>query len=571
MRAPVHELTYDELTAKLDGGLTALEGDLLKKCRLERPLVLGTTVPDESTPQNTIRGPVIRYLMSGGCPHIRPGQKGVWIVGAWITDLDLDQVHSGLSLILQHCRLPDPTQMQLAKLGRVDFDGSSTSSLNALGLHTTGTFRCANINSNGAFDLGEAKIGGQLSFENATLNAGDGEALNGQGIDVAHGAFFREAKVTGSIDLNAGRIGGQLNFKKATLKAGDGKALNGQVIDIAQAASFDSATVTGSIHLNGGRIGGQLDFENATLNAGDGDALNGQDLSTGALFFRKLASVTGLVDLTRASTELLCDDMASWSKAQYRLDGFQYDTIIGAPLDAKQRLEWLANGVPSVERIERRHDLPPKRRRAFNPQPYRQLAKVLDDLGHRHDRAAVLYEMEKRQRSDIQKRVRIRQKVRGDGWREVLHADLSAIGDFFMRHGVGYGHRPYRVLTFTAFVTLPIVVLAHLTWTNGQFAPADPIALLSYQWEDAQRADNPAQTFSDSTGRDFESFQPLIYAADVFVPLVDFGQEDTWAPSKPRGAFAWWLFWLSPIVKLLGWIITALGAAAVTGIIQRER
>ena len=571
MRAPVHELTYDELTAKLAGGLTPLEESLLDHCRREQPLRLSRTVPDESTPQNTIRGPVIRYLMSGGCPHTRPGQQGVWIFGAWITALGLNQVHSGLPLILKHCRLPDPTWMQYAKLGHVDLKGSTINGLNAIGLHTTGAFRCDNIHSDGAFNLAAAKIGGQLTFKNATLNAGDGKALNGQGIDIAQSAFFSSTKVTGSIHLNRGRIGGHLDFRKATLNASDGKALIGQGIDIEQSASFSGADVTGNIDLNGGRIGGHLDFRKATLNAGGGKALIGQQLSTGAFIFRKLASVTGRVDLIRASTKALSDDMASWPTGQYHLDGFQYDTIIGAPLDAKQRLEWLANALPAFEQIERRHDLQPIERDAFNPQPYRQLAKVLDDLGHRHDRAAVLYEMEKRQRSDIQKRVRFRQKVQGDGWREVLHADLSAIGDLFMKCGVGYGHRPYRVLTFTAAVTLPIVILAHLTWTNGQFAPADPIALLSYQWEDAQRADNPAQTFSDSTGRDFESFQPLIYAADIFIPLVDFGQEDTWAPSKPRGAFAWWLFWLSPVVKLLGWIITALGAAAVTGIIQRER
>ncbi|MFV1593971.1 hypothetical protein VWZ88_15560 [Phaeobacter sp. JH20_36] len=54
------------------------------------------------------------------------------------------------------------------------------------------------------------------------------------------------------------------------------------------------------------------------------------------------------------------------------------------------------------------------------------------------------------------------------------------------------------------------------------------------------------------------------------VPIIDFGQTEAWAPSTtrgPAGVILWWARWA---FTLAGWIVTALGAAALTGIIRRE-
>ena len=70
---------------------------------------------------------------------------------------------------------------------------------------------------------------------------------------------------------------------------------------------------------------------------------------------------------------------------------------------------------------------------------------------------------------------------------------------------------------------------------------------------------------------DWESFNPLSYAADLVVPVLDLGQTGAWAPSKDRGNWGWGLWWARGWFEAFGWIVTALGAAAVTGIMQRER
>ncbi|WP_299554191.1 hypothetical protein [uncultured Tateyamaria sp.] len=71
-------------------------------------------------------------------------------------------------------------------------------------------------------------------------------------------------------------------------------------------------------------------------------------------------------------------------------------------------------------------------------------------------------------------------------------------------------------------------------------------------------------------GRDWETFNRYAYGFDVVIPIIDFGQTDAWAPSTNRGLWGWHLWWGRWVLSVMGWIVTALGAAAITGIIRRE-
>ena len=73
-----------------------------------------------------------------------------------------------------------------------------------------------------------------------------------------------------------------------------------------------------------------------------------------------------------------------------------------------------------------------------------------------------------------------------------------------------------------------------------------------------------------STGSHYETFYSLAYATDVFIPLVDLGQESAWSETTVTN---WGIAgrWFTFALELAGWFITALGAAAVTGIIQKDR
>jgi hypothetical protein len=82
MTFELHRPTLAELTK--DQPLNVAEDALIDGCETGEMVVLGTTVPKEATPQNTIRAAQIRYLLLGGCKDARPHQKGVQVAGAWI-------------------------------------------------------------------------------------------------------------------------------------------------------------------------------------------------------------------------------------------------------------------------------------------------------------------------------------------------------------------------------------------------------------------------------------------------------------------------------------------------------
>ena len=145
----------------------------------------------------------------------------------------------------------------------------------------------------------------------------------------------------------------------------------------------------------------------------------------------------------------------------------------------------------------------------------------------------------------------------------------------------GYGHQPARALLWVAGLVAITTWFSHETYIRGQFAPTSAVVLTSKEWLDsfpdaALPADSPLWKLQledwarTPPGRDYETFRAWLYALDVFIPLDALGQEKTWAPSASRG---WWgelghrLRWL---VQMSGWVITAIGAAVVTGLIGRR-
>jgi len=86
--------------------------------------------------------------------------------------------------------------------------------------------------------------------------------------------------------------------------------------------------------------------------------------------------------------------------------------------------------------------------------------------------------------------------------------------------------------------------MAQKVWDTGDFAPNAAPVLMSGPWQSL--------------------------ANDLFVPLVNLGQDDAWAPSTSRGIWgkvAHNLIWL---IKTIGWVMTAMVAGAVAGVIRND-
>jgi hypothetical protein len=339
--------------------------------------------------------------------------------------------------------------------------------------------------------------------------------------------------------------------------------------------SLDGTVFSERVCLSGARIKGQLDCEDATFSssripigqksAEQSFAFDGQDMRVDQGFFwRDVTVLDGVVDLSLAKVGALADDYESWpAKGSLRLNGFTYEGLARSPKDTTGRLEWLEAG----SRVDGE----------FFPQPYTQLATVMRDIGHEADARTVLQKREKLLKIESRKRIQMDTDPASKNYVIALAGDFGCafhfiFADKLLQGLIGYGHKPFRSLIALAILITVTTFPAHWAYKEGDFAPNSAVILTSAGWQSALSSPNPATVWSSKgeAGQDWETFNPFIYAADVVVPIIRFGQTDAWAPSTNREPWGRRLWWAESIISLMGWIITALGAAAITGLIRRE-
>lgn len=213
-------------------------------------------------------------------------------------------------------------------------------------------------------------------------------------------------------------------------------------------------------------------------------------------------------------------------------------------------------------------------RKVYQPQPYRQLAKVYDEMGHARSAALV------REASEDHRWAYERDKIlaANDGtWAAAFAAFRPSLRCFrarLMKWLVGYGHVPMRAVLW-AFVIIGFAIPFYgWVYSAGQMAPNSDVILTSVDWRtiaDVPENQNPAQIWSESlAGQDYETFSALGYGIDLFIPLDALGQENAWAPSMDRGMLGKVGFYLRWLIQFLGWVITAVGAATLTGLVGRK-
>lgn len=375
------------------------------------------------------------------------------------------------------------------------------------------------VNAVGAVDLGGAKIGGQLNFAGATLANEGGLALKLTATETGGDVFLRDGfSAAGEVLLSGAKIRGELVCDGATLANEGALALNLASAEVDGSILLnDGFSAAGEVQLNGAKIGGQLNFAGATLESPFAAhptlaALNlGSAQIGGALVFRD-AQVTGGVSLFRASAASLeddvgtgDDDLGSWSGAYpLVLEGFSYARLglvtyarFGSGATSKPRLRWLRHTTH------------------FQVGAWQQLISVYRAQGRDDEatNAAVAMHNDRLARAGLP----------AHRW----------AGRWILRLTVGHGYRP---------------------WLAGVWALAIVAAFALVVWFSADRFTAERQ---DVTG----SPQPVVYAADTFLPIVDFGEAARWMPTD-------WTRWAEWIVILLGWALSTIFVAGFTRIVR---
>jgi hypothetical protein len=185
-----------------------------------------------------------------------------------------------------------------------------------------------------------------------------------------------------------------------------------------------------------------------------------------------------------------------------------------------------------------------QRMEGFSSQPYEQLASVYRAMGKTVEARNVGIAKEKARNKTL------------SGWQQGWH---KVWGVF-----TAYGYRPAKALWIFAAILVGAGLFFSWAGSSGVMEPTD----LSKEASTTMCTDK------------YPCYQPLIYAADVMVPIVDLGQRDHWTPDVARGGtdVKYWPWAVGgTLVRLVtvlliaaGWALTAAFITSASRTISRS-
>lgn len=405
----------------------------------------------------------------------------------------------------------------------------------------------------GRIALGDAVVGRDFALSGASLKVDAGEAFSAPRMRVARDALFNDGlRATGGIILENAAVGGLCDFAGSRVASAsisrDGRG--GVAMNAAMAAGGEAA-----------RTGVGAGAERRTF-ACEPDVcaigLNGASLGVLRFGREEGERPCGIVDLRDATATRFVDDAAIWPplRAQratdatgrdiehWKLDGFSYrklDEPLGLSgkgargrVVAEQRLRWL-DGQSAEDLSD-----------ALRLQPFDQLEFVLAAQGYRKAAREIAAARAKLVANSSS--ITFGQRLRAGAW------DLLT----------GHGCRPWRTIGWLFVLWASMAGAAGLAASHCASAGCrDESAFVM-----ARRDGYAPERLMDA----YPAFDPLRYAADVVVPLVDTGMQAHWQPNPAFGPIAdlplpAGLTWAAPDQKPVwtvtaGWLISAAGELA---------
>ena len=516
-------------------------------------------------PQRNVRARLIEW-MTGAPDAIRMiHPRGIALLGARIVgNLDLTAIKVPFAIALRTCKVTQPIDLTAADVPLVDLQGSYTVSIHANSLRVASGVNLNGIHLEGIADFTESTIG--------SFSAIDGHfkfvlepnwAASSRGVLIFLGASIRGGvyltdgfDADGDVIASEARIGGDFTCTSAHFFNPGNVAieLSGSIIsggiywgsaESAKSAAV-SAVYSGSSALHGGpfRVTGQARLRGAQIGAafvvwdavfsGFGGTLKGLEapgmVVKGAFIWRDVRMDNGAqLVLSGASVQILWDDSRSWpSQGNLIIDGFSYTLIVSEsfPDETSLRLRWLSLQPPG-----------------YHPQPYRQLAKVLRELGD--DAGAVKVQI-----------------ASGDA-RYSPYGIVGRSMGWLLKVTIGYGHRPLLAILWSSLVVA-------VGWLVTRVAKSARVMRRTYP--------ENAPTVTDA---DYERLYPMLFSLDVFLPFVNLHQEHYWWPSASRaGEVAirgWrmrirgdWVLYYLWVQIIAGWLLSAIFIAGVTGLLRND-
>jgi hypothetical protein len=385
---------------------------------------------------------------------------------------------------------------------------------------------------------------------------------------------------TGKVDLTGAHIGGCLDCCGGRFANVGGTALDcatlttgaGVILGLPEGRGRWHFEACGRVIFLRAEIAGDFYGYKASFAVPDRAALDLSAARIGAgLYLKEIEIFHGDLDLRHAEVASLHDDGSVRAgadtlphKHNLLLDGFVYRRIHlaeprGGATGWRVSLKWLQSQ--------------PKRylKEDFKPQPWAQLITVLREMGYGDDAVQIAIA-----REDLPP-PRPLSAVLSWPWRLLR---------FLYKWTVGYGYRPFRSLYWAAGLVLLGWLVFSCAYDGGYMVPhADAICVQKTVRHDCTRGH-------------VTEFNSLVYALDVFLPIVDLHQDAAWDPSLTpyriatdqsppadrNASTAVWLenshsvrlfqlgchrfvYWLE---ETMGWIIASFLVAGLSGMMKKE-
>jgi len=417
-----------------------------------------------------------------------------------------------------------------------------------------------------------ATVGGDLVCSSGWFNSADTYAFSVERAQVRGSVFLNAVAAglenafnsVGEVRLNGATIGGDVNCSGGRFKNTEGKdALSADNAHVGGTVFLNSGfTAKGEVALPGMVIDGDIRCSGGNFVCGSseaftvdgakisGDAILGEGFfATGEVTLHgatiggelKIVNVERpgnyTLDLTDASVGSFSDEKTSWPKSVH-LNGFEYKRINF--IDSPE-----LGSVPSKALADRRrHWLERNKDKKLYPQPYEQLASVLQAMGHKSAATEIRIAKE---------------RAIADNLEFSLVSAFSTDYWWYKLFGwsINWGYDPWWAFVYAG----PFWVFGGIVFGKGyKNRIITPLSGSAYE---------TPPDYDAVVSKLYPNFYAVVYSLDTFVPIIDFGQARNWTPNPDQNAF-WGKFLLVYlwIHILMGWVLSTLLVIGFSGIVR---
>lgn len=473
-------------------------------------------------PERTVRARVVAWLLLDGPPPLTGRVSSLKLAGVRLSgSLDL----SGGTVVpyveMRRCRFERDVLLPEARLTTVRLVDCAVPRLEAARVQTEGDLHLPRCRFLRGVRLTDAHIGTDLMLNQAVVHQDrTGRSIAGDGLSVGQDLQAELLESYGELSLRSAKIGVSLSLRGARLVNPDARlALNAPQLTVERTlyltpAGLGAGTPSGATPARGTRVQRFECRGGARLDDGRfGDAVDFQDA-------RFTLTDDQEISLRRVQTPELRFLGERPARGRVALSGARVVNLVD------RAAAWPGPGSLHMsgftyENLVPRGPFPLAERlrwvsaatAEYQPEPYERLAAVLRASGEDEGAREVLLAKQRHRRATL--------------------PPAAKLWGYAQDWTVAYGYRPGRAALWMAVL-----------WAAGSLAFA-------------QAAHRPVDT-----GR-HPQWDPALYALDLLLPVIDFGQSGQW---QLRDGWQW----LSVALVLLGWVLATAVAAGATRLLRRS-